>query len=55
MALWAREGRPLEGAPWQWFVVLAREIERGRPLAEIPLMAAVADLSVEVARVRSRA
>lgn len=50
MALWAREGRPLKGVPWQSFFVLAREIGRGRPLAEIPLMVAVADLSVAVAR-----
>ncbi len=47
-ALWLREGADLVN-PWVDVFLVGRELQRGRPLAEIPLMAAIALASIEYA------
>lgn len=39
--------------PWPAFVVIAKALQRGTPLAEVPLMQAVAERSVQSAWQRS--
>lgn len=48
MALWAKHETERQG-PWHEFAVLAREVHRGRPLKEIPIMAAIAEETLAVA------
>jgi hypothetical protein len=49
LALWARDGKGEAVPPWRDFLVLAHELYRGRPLAEIPLMVGIADVTVAFA------
>ncbi|MHB8763376.1 MAG: SEC-C domain-containing protein [Deferrisomatales bacterium] len=52
MALWGRAATERGAPPWKQFAVLARELRRGRPLGELPLMAIVARQTVEAALAR---
>jgi len=45
IALLLHEGE--EDAPWEEFLVSARELQAGRPISEVPLMAHVAALTVD--------
>jgi hypothetical protein len=49
MTLWARNRPDKSNQRWEEFLILARELRRGRPLKEIPLMRAVAERSVQSA------
>jgi hypothetical protein len=49
MALWAQASQARKPLPWQEFLILARELQHGTPLEEIPLMAAIATRSVQSA------
>ncbi len=49
MTLWARDSQDISNRRWEEFLILARELPRGRPLKEIPLMRAVAEHSVQSA------
>jgi hypothetical protein len=53
MALWSAACPERPPVPWQDFVVVARVLERGVPLKDIPLMGAVAERSVQTAWKRS--
>jgi hypothetical protein len=48
LALWLREGPASRHLPWPQFAVLASELSRGRPLAEVPLMWDIAVRTVDV-------
>ena len=48
MALWAKHASRRRG-PWHEFLVLAREIHRGRPLRSIPIMRAIGEQTLEAA------
>ena len=47
MALLARSQAD-QGGPWQEFFVLARELDQGRALAEIPIMSAIAEKTLHL-------
>ena len=47
--------RGSEGAPWRELVASARALQAGRPIAEIPVMAHVAAMTVEAFRAQERA
>ena len=46
MALWAKSGNDQYTQLWKEFFILARELNRGTPLHEIPLMASIAMQSI---------
>jgi hypothetical protein len=47
MALWARAAKSKqEGRYWRDFLILAHELSAGRRLADIPIMAAIAERTV---------
>ena len=54
MALWSGACQTRPKVPWQDFLIVARVLQRGSPLDEIPLMRAVAERSVHSARQRTR-
>ena len=54
MALWSGACQDRPTVPWQGFLIVAMVLERGAPLAEIPLMRAVAERSVQSAWQRAR-
>lgn len=49
MALWAQASQARKSLPWQEFLILAKQLQDGTPLEEIPLMAAIATRSVRSA------
>ena len=51
MALWAKHASQRLG-PWHEFLVLAREIQQGRPLRSIPIMRAIGEQTLEAATQR---
>jgi hypothetical protein len=48
-ALWARAAQTRPPVPWQSFLIVANALQQGTPLAQIPLMHAVAERSVQSA------
>jgi len=54
MALWSGACQTRPSVPWQDFLIVAMVLQRGAPLAEIPLMRAVAERSVHSAWQRKR-
>ena len=54
MALWAQANQARKPLPWQEFLILARELQHGTLLEEIPLMAAIATRSVQSAWQRAQ-
>jgi hypothetical protein len=48
MALWAKHESQRRG-PWHEFLLLAREIQRGRPLRSIPIMRVIGQQTLEAA------
>ncbi len=55
MALWARAAEKRAPRPWQDFLIIAEALEQDRPLAQIPLMNAIALRTVQSALGRARA
>ena len=50
MALWARAAKSKnEGRYWRDFLILAHELSAGRPLEDVPIMAAIAQRTVSAA------
>ena len=49
MALWARAAERRAPRPWQDFVIIAEALQQDRPLAQIPLMSAIALRTVQSA------
>ncbi len=48
MALWAKHETQRQG-PWHEFLLLAREIQQGRPLRKIPIMRAISEQTLDAA------
>jgi hypothetical protein len=55
MALWAKSAETLAPRPWQDFVIIAEALLEDIPLAQIPLMDAIALRTVQSALGRARA